>query len=166
MTAGDKKSPQPSIFSEYSGKMKTIAFLLMLTYLSCNMGGNTAGVPFTVASGYFFRNNVTPPGNHYLIIRSRDDFDKYFGAAALMGKNGQPTPIDFSRQFVIAIVEGETYTSTTIITHELTVIADKLHLRYDVKMEQPQSFSAIPVQLLIIDRQYDLKLTVTRNITR
>ena len=35
---------------------------------------------------------------------AQEQFDRYFGPAAFMGKGGEPTPIDFSRELVIAKV--------------------------------------------------------------
>ncbi len=56
---------------------------------------------YTVANHYFVRNDVSGYGT--MTINTQADFDKVFGAAAVMGEGGLPTAIDFSRQTVLAV---------------------------------------------------------------
>ena len=37
-------------------------------------------------------------------LTTQEDFNRYFGEAAYMGKDGEPTKIDFNEDFVIAKV--------------------------------------------------------------
>jgi hypothetical protein len=38
------------------------------------------------------------------VVTSQEAFDSLYHAAAVMGKDGAPTAIDFSKQFVIGVV--------------------------------------------------------------
>ena len=80
--------------------MKRILIILLAAMLAAC--GQKKDVPFEVAHNYFVRNDVTEPIPAK--IASQDEFERYFGMAAFMGKKGQPTPIDFETQFVIAVV--------------------------------------------------------------
>lgn len=51
---------------------------------------------------YYYLHDTIP--HTCLKITSQEQFDRYFGPAAFMGKDGEPTPIDFSREFVVAKV--------------------------------------------------------------
>ena len=51
---------------------------------------------------YYYLHDTIP--QTCLKITSQEQFDRYFGPAAFMGKDGEPTPIDFSRELVIAKV--------------------------------------------------------------
>ena len=74
--------------------------------------GQKKEIPYEIAHNYFVRNDVTAliPAK----IVSLDEFERYFGVAAFMGKNGQPTPIDFEKQFAITTVLPETNHSTEL----------------------------------------------------
>ncbi len=110
-------------------------------------------VPFVVAHNYFVRNDVTGPVPAK--IGSLDEFEQYFGMAAFMGKNGQPTAIDFDKQFVLAIVLPVTDVATEIIPQKVEAKGDQLLYSYEVKTGQQQSFSIQPVSIIMIDKQFE-----------
>lgn len=104
--------------------MKKILLLLvaLMSLLSCHQ---PTDVPYEQMTNYFFRNDATIPSSP--LIASSEQFESLFGAAAFMGKNGQPTPVDFERELVF------TYKKTT---------GDK------------QSWSMQPVLLIKVDRAF------------
>lgn len=106
------------------------------------------------AHNYFVRNDVTEPVQAK--IGSLDEFERYFGMAAFMGKNGQPTPIDFETQFAIAVVLPETNHCTELHTESLTDDGQKLIFTYraDVATEE-NTWTQVPTLLIIVDRQYE-----------
>lgn len=73
----------------------------VLLLADCKSQNQTGDIPYTVCEGYFVRNDAdkVPLGK----ITSQSEFDKLFGMAAVMGRS--ITPIDFSKQFVIAVSE-------------------------------------------------------------
>ena len=83
---------------------KLIALLAgILTVVSC---GVREDVPFTQLDHYFFKNGQEIPADPK--IDSEEEFSALFGMAAVMGKDGMPTPVDFSKEFVIAVVKPVT----------------------------------------------------------
>lgn len=115
---------------------------------------NDTQVPFVVAHNYFVRNDVTEPVP--IKIGSQDEFEHYFGMAAFMGKNGQPTPIDFEKQFAIAVVLSETNHSTELHAKSLTDDGQKLIFTYSVDVASGEStWTQVPMLLIFVNRQYE-----------
>ena len=116
--------------------------------------GQKKEVPFTEAHNYFVRNDVT--GSVPAKICSLDEFEHYFGMAAFMGKNGQPTPIDFEKQFAIAVVLPETNHSTELHAQSLIVDGQKLTFTYRVDVApEENTWTQVPILLIFVDRQYE-----------
>lgn len=135
-------------------------------------------VPYTIAQGYFVRNDVDSlPSNR---IITREQFDSLFGMAAVMGENGMPTSIDFDRQFVIAVDVPVTDRITSIIPESLEfvpaplnpssmqakiVAGSTIEFTYKVQIGAPQSFSTHPVLILVVDRRYNAPVVTHRCIS-
>ena len=73
-------------------------------------------IPYIVANRYFLKNGVEtlPPQK----ITNQKDFDSYFGTAAVMGENGNPTDINFSTQYAISLTRPETDIETRLVTED------------------------------------------------
>jgi len=87
-------------------------------------------------------------------ITTQKDFDRCFGMAAFMGKGGNPTVINFKKEFVIPIVLPETDKDTDIFDVSLEGNERELKLTYRVKEGKQQSFFIQPIKLLIVDNAY------------
>ena len=74
--------------------------------------GDISGIAFEVAKNYFFKNNQEIPSSPK--ITTAEEFGKLFGMATTMGEDGKPTEIDFTKQFVLAIVLPVTNLATEI----------------------------------------------------
>ena len=110
--------------------------------------------PFVEAHNYFVRNDVTEsvPAK----IASLEEFERYFGMAAFMGKKGQPTPIDFEAQFAIAVVLPETNHSTKLHAQSLIDDGQKLTFTYRVDVApEENTWTQVPMLLIFVDRQYE-----------
>ncbi len=119
--------------------------------------GQKKDVPFTVAHNYFVRNNVTEPVPAK--IGSLDEFERYFGMAAFMGKNGKPTPIDFETQFAIAVVLPETNHSTELHAESLIDDGSKLTFTYHADVaDKENTWTQVPMLLIFVDRQYECEI--------
>ena len=104
--------------------MKKIIFALAAIMALAACGNKQAATPtsegnversevvFEVAKNYFFKNDQVIP--EYPKIVSEEEFTKLFGMATTMGEDGKPTAIDFTKQFVLAIVLPETDFATEI----------------------------------------------------
>ena len=107
---------------------------------------DSVGITFEVAKNYFFKNDQDIPANPK--ITTAEEFGRLFGMAAVMGKNGQPTEIDFTKKFVVAIVLPVTNLATEINPVRLEEQGDTLYYFYDAKVGNAQSFSTQPVSLI------------------
>ena len=135
-------------------------FVLPLLF-SCSSGPEK--VNYKLAKGYFVRNDVE--GRVPATISSQSLFDECFGAAAVMGEEGVPTPIDFSKKSVITLDLGEKTVSTVmeVVGVDLPE-ANRIRVLYKVKEGEPISYSERPCAIVIVDKKYDgydleLKLT-------
>lgn len=131
---------------------KLITILIVaLCFASC---GQKKEIPFVKAHNYFVRNDAIEPIPAKIV--SLDEFEQYFGMAAFMGKNGQPTPIDFEKQFAIAAVLPETNHSTELHAESLTDDGKKLIFSYHVDVAPKENtWIQVPMLLIFVDRQYE-----------
>ncbi|BDD05790.1 hypothetical protein [Aureibacter tunicatorum] len=110
-------------------------------------------IPFTIAQNYFVKNDVDKL--KYPKLKSEEEFDKIFGSATTMGKEGKPTKIDFDKQFVIAVVLPETKYSTTIEPVSLKKKdVDELVFTYKVDTGEKQSYTIKPSLAIIVDKSH------------
>jgi len=118
-------------------------------------------VEYNIARNYFFNNNVEVPDNP--IVTTQENFEQLYGMAAVMGKDGAPTPIDFSKEFVIGIVLPITNDYTEIIPEALEKEGDVLTLYYKVSIKELNMSSSMqPMVLIIVDRKYLAKTCVLK----
>jgi hypothetical protein len=142
--------------------MKFSKVLIVLSLLiaaawtaGCASSGSAEGtkVNYTVARNYFFLNNGVLPADGK--VTTQKQFDAAFGMATVMGKNGQPTPVDFKRQFVIAVVKPETPYSTDLKPLTLTRTDGGLTFRYRcLTGTERRSYTIRPMMMIIVDRSY------------
>lgn len=123
--------------------------------------GASNEMAFEVAKNYFFKNNQEIPASPK--ITSEEEFTKLFGMATTMGEDGKPTPIDFTKQFVLAIVLPITNLSTEITPDRLEEQGDTLFYFYNAKTGEAQSYSTQPISLIILDKKYADKQIVMVN---
>ena len=133
----------------------SIAVMCCTFFWGCHTSQRIATtIPYTVADRYFVRNDVTglPPTT----IVSAEEFEKYFGMAAVMGPNGQPTIIDFNKSFVICVALEPTDIDTNLSVISLTdTNRNKLVLRYAIKRVNKMSYTSQPLLLLIVDKKHE-----------
>lgn len=135
-------------------KLSWLAAFALMLLSSCRAtqpsGGSVADVPFSVARNYFVNNSVEQLPS--APITSREQFDRFFGAAAVMGKDGQPTPIDFSRQYVIAVAKPASDRQVSLDPVSLQSTADgRLRFAYRTVMGRSLSYSSRPCLVIIVD---------------
>lgn len=136
-----------------AGRRFAVLLVAVLCMAGCEHDGDPDGVPYKVAEHYFVRNDVDTR-KVPVQIKTQGEFDSYFGMATVMG--GQPTSIDFSKQFVIDIVLSETNRTTTIHPGPLTDQGEALQLEYGVSVApEENTWTSIPLSLLIVDKKYE-----------
>jgi len=124
-----------------------------------NYTGKISDVKYKVARNYFFNNDAIVPSNP--MVTSQKDFDKLYGAAAVMGKDGAPTAIDFSKQVAIGIVLPLTNNHTEVVPTRLTSDGEVLTLHYKEQIgEKNMSWTMRPMAIVIVDKKYKGKTCV------
>ncbi len=136
-------------------KIRFITFSLLasiaISLASCNT--TKSGISYKTASHYFVRNDVTNYSPR--LIQSSEEFERYFGAATTMGKDGLPTDINFTKQNVVAIIAPETNLDTDIKVSSVKKQDGKITVRYNVvQTGDPRSYSTVPCLLLSIDKKH------------
>jgi len=153
-------------------KIGLIAIITAIVFGSCNSMSKTADkvqpdssgsttpvaaaqdVPYTIAQHYFVNNTYHDGDLVNPKISSQEEFDKLFGPAAVMGKNGPPTNIDFSKQYVIAVIGKLTDRGTSITISSLKQKGNVISLTYKLN-EGEKGMSIIrPAILIIVDQKY------------
>lgn len=118
-------------------------------------------VPFTVANRYFVSNEVQDGINVFPKITSREEYDRLFGMATVMGKDGTPTPIDFSRQYVIAVIDGITNKNVRLSAEKL-VLRDSVitfTFKKEVNGENPHTYFRHCL-IIIVDKKYEGEVVI------
>ena len=146
------------------------AFTILLAMMACSnkqtmvVDNNidSGDVSFEVAKNYFFKNgkDILPANPK---ITTEEEFSKLFGMATTMSKDGKPTPIDFGKQFVLAVVLPVTDFETEINPVKVEEKGDSLFYSYEVKTGEKQSFSIQPISIIILNKKYENKEIVLVN---
>lgn len=112
-------------------------------------------IPYQIANNYFVNNTYPDKEIHVLKITSEQKFNEVFGMATTMGNEGKPTEINFSKSFVIAIIDSENKVTEKIYIKDLRIERKKLNLRYGIKKRtEPSSASFRFAKILILDRDF------------
>jgi len=131
--------------------------ILMLFAAAMLVACNTPkDVPFIEAHNYFVRNDAPLPAPQK--ITSQEEFERYFGMAAFMGKDGQPTAIDFGKQFVLPVVLPVTDVETEIVPTQLQCQGDTLFYTYEVRLGEAIRYRIQPLSIIVVDKQYEDKI--------
>lgn len=118
-------------------------------------------IPYIVANRYFLKNGVEtlPPQK----ITNQKNFDSYFGTAAVMGENGNPTDINFSTQYVISLTRPETDIETRLVPKSLeTNQKGEIVLCYQEIQGQKRTYTTKPLLLIIVDKKYDGNVVLSK----
>lgn len=125
--------------------------MIPLFFIACKSHNE---IPFSEAKNYFVRNDIQ--NSVPVKFESEKDFKEYFGMAAVMGKDGMPTHIDFTKQYVIAVTLPETDTDTDINLVSLKKNTNSdIVLTYKVITGEKRSYTIVPMRLFIVDKKYD-----------
>ena len=128
---------------------------------TCLCCASSESVSFDVVKNYFFRNDASVPSSPK--ITSQEQFDGLFGAAAFMGKDGQPTSIDFDKQFVIAIVLPETDIETVLQPVSLTRSGGTLTFTYAKTEGDKVSYTMRPILLVAVDKAHESDTVIQKS---
>lgn len=138
-------------------KYFSIILLSIFVFWGCQ-DSSKKEIPFTVAENYFVKNTVdelkTPT------YTNKEAFEQVFGTATTMGESGKPTPINFSKEFVVAVALPETKKETAIRPVKLVEDDDKLVFSYHKEEGEEMGHSIKPALLIIVDKKYEKEVVV------
>jgi frataxin-like iron-binding protein CyaY len=107
------------------------------------------------AKNYFIKNNYKEAELHYLKITTKEAFNRVFGMGTTMGNQGAPTKIDFSKYYVIALID-----KTSNLKSDIRVSITQTHKNISVVVFKDQengtaqSYTSRPFKILMIENQY------------
>lgn len=143
-----------------------VVFAVISTFLMLSCRNTSAtqesveNVPYETVQGYFVKNdaNLSTLKNGKIITEA--EFSAIFRPAAVMGANGMPTSVDFSKQYIISVVGNETDSAVTIVPVSLEKKGTHLTFTYEYKVGEKQSYTIRPALIIAVDSQYveDLEL--------
>lgn len=123
-------------------------------------------IPFEVAHGYFINYSVKGKITESK-IETQARFDKIFGSAAVMGEDGLPTKIDFTKQYVIAVVKPDTQKETNLIPLSLQDNRDgKIIFTYGIKIGKIHTYISSPLLLIIVDKDHNGNIVINEKFVR
>ena len=142
--------------------MKRLLLLLagIAALVSCK---GPMDVPYSELDHYFFKNGQAIPDNPK--IDTEEAFASLFGMAPVMGEGGKPTPVDFGKEFVIAVVYPVTEFHTELDPESLRLENGELVFTCDETVGEKQSWSMQPVLLVKVSRKYEtetVRITIKR----
>ena len=117
-------------------------------------------IPYTIADRYFVNNTYKDGDLKNSKITTMERFDELFGIATIMGPDGKPTPIDFSRQYVLTVIGELSDRGAEISPVSLKQRADTILFRYKITEGEKSMAITRPMLLIIVDNKYqgDVKL--------
>lgn len=113
-----------------------------------------AVIPFFEAKNYFVKNTYKNKEVATLKVTSQEEFDKVFGPAAVMGENGKPTQVDFSKQYALTVIMPVTDKKTSVRVNSLRYRDTEIVLDYKITEGESQSFTTQPFLLILVDKEY------------
>lgn len=121
-----------------------------------NMAGSEESekeISYTLVKNYFVKNTIEEIDNP--VFATKEEFEEVFGMATTMGEGGKPTPIDFSEQYVIAVVLPETQTTTELKPVHLTQNEDdELTFTYKKEEGKEMEHTIKPALIVLVDKEY------------
>ncbi len=111
----------------------------------------TGTIPFIGIRNYFVKNTAKRVG--FVKIETAEHFEAVFGMASISGAGGQPTKIDFSKQYVMAVIKPTTDLSTTLAPQTLERNAQgQLVLTYRYTTGEKQDYRLRPNFAIGVDK--------------
>jgi len=83
----------------------------------CLAGAAAANTPEPLQSLFVKSDAGIDKATHFLLLRDQQDFDKFFGHAAVMWQKKKLPPPDFTKQVVVAAIhQGKFYTEYKVLS--------------------------------------------------
>lgn len=136
--------------------MMTLLVAIVLVTGSCSMTGKIESdavlVEYTELQNYFVNNTIETKSVMRKVFKNEQQFDEFFGKAAVMGTDGEPTPVNFKTQYVLAVIMPETFYSTGVYPVSVLKNGNSLIFNYKVDKGQKMSYTIVPFVAVALDR--------------
>jgi len=149
-----KKFVLPLILINYSRREVTVSGV-GISVKDKIMENLDLDVPFIIANDYHLKTTLKNKelGIPYKITSQRD-FDMMFEKSTTNDENIKPTSIDFSKQYVIAVVNKGTKNNAAINANYLKVKGDEITLYSELIKGEKQTEKSQPFLILVVDKKY------------
>ena len=124
--------------------------MAVLGLFSCKKAPETVSVPFEKLESHF----ALVEGPKTLKITDQETFERTFNPSYNMGTTPQ-APLDFSKEFVLAVINPVTDERTTLDPVSLVLENDKLVFTYSEQIGEKVSYTSSPCLIIRVDKQYD-----------
>lgn len=111
-------------------------------------------IPYTEVKHYFVKNTYNNNQIEELKITNSEEFHRIFGMATVMGKEGIPTPIDFSKHYVLAVVGLPTEFPTTLTVNDVNQENESIIVNYQLKEGEKQSYTIQPSLVILVNQEF------------
>lgn len=105
---------------------------------------------YKVLDNYYVRNDIDCSKQQRLVIDNEQDFNAFFGKAAIMG--GTPTDINWKTQYVVAILLPQTNRPTMVTPLEVKRNDHSVIFKYQVNRGRKTSYTLVPFAAIALDR--------------
>ena len=138
--------------------MLCAAGLLMLTQCSIprKIEANAYPIDFTQLHNYYVVNSHKPKKIERKIINNEEEFRNIFGEAAVMGANGNPTPVNFKTQFVLAVILPETNRDVSVSPLQVLENGNVVIFDYRVEKGAKNTYTMVPFTAIALDRPLEV----------
>lgn len=136
--------------------MRKLCYITLCILVNCLMTSchtSSSSIPYVVMEHYFQSNKVEQLPS--ATITTYEEFQRLFGMAPVMGKHGMPTPVDFSKEYVIAVSKPATDRDTRLLPISLKRDnSGNVVFTYEIETGEKRSFSIVPCLLIKVDNRY------------
>lgn len=115
-------------------------------------------IPIKEAKNYFLFNNYKELPLHNMKITNQKVLDSFFGKATNMGSKGSPTPIDFTTNYVVAIIDKTASYQNELTVQSISKLKDEITIALIISKSLETSYKSRSFKLLIIPNKYQGKL--------
>lgn len=130
--------------------------LLAQCSISRKLEAKAYPIDFTELHNYYVLNTHKVKKVERKIITSEDEFFSIFGEAAVMGTNGNPTPVNFKTQFVLAVILPETNRSVSVYPAQVLENGNAVIFDYKVDKGSKNTYTMVPFTAIAIDRPLEM----------
>lgn len=135
-----------------------ISALLLLSQCSISrkVAAKAYPIGFSELHNYYVLNTHKPKKTERKIITSEEEFYNIFGEAAVMGTNGNPTPVNFKTQFVLAVILPETNRVVNMYPESVLENGNAVIFNYIVNKGEKTSYTMVPFTAIALDRPLEM----------